>query len=130
MNGRIVQNPIDIWFYLCLPQPSYDLNTGDLVQTSRDLSVLGSTILSPQRVLGIDQEASSGDEEDENSDDDEDKTENQAGRMLTKLPTPHGITSNAVTSKMSRLVGSQTTKGIITSYFGDKDILDNQKAFD
>ena len=31
---------------------------------------------------------------------------------------------------MSRLVGSQTIKGIVTSYFGDMDILDDQMAFD
>ena len=89
------------------------------MQASTDLPLLRLSIPSPKRTLVFDHEASSGDEDGENSNDDEDKSANQSGRATTKVATPEGSAASAVTPRMSRLLGDQATKSVVTSYFGE-----------
>ena len=100
------------------------------MQLSTDSDLLKSTSLSPKRTPFFDKEASSEDEAGNDGDDDEDKHANQSGRMTASIKTPKGNKVSAITPRMSQLVGNQPTKSIITSYFGDLDLLDNQNAFD
>ena len=132
IDSRIEQNPFDVQFCLRLPQSFYNPETGDLTLTSSDSPATGPIFAppKPQFTLAFDAEASDEGEDSDNSDKGGDKNSNQSGRKSTVVSTPKEQMVSTPTPRMSRLVGNQSTKSLITSYFGDLDFLDNQDKFD